>query len=40
MFSPDISELSINKQVLSASFGSLRKAHKKESNELLLLATT
>lgn len=40
MFFPDITELSINGQVLTASFGTLRKAHEQESNELLRLAPT
>ncbi|XP_037521544.2 uncharacterized protein LOC119398800 [Rhipicephalus sanguineus] len=39
-FFPDITELSSDGQVLTASFGTLRKAREEESNELLRLAPT
>ncbi|KAH9375030.1 hypothetical protein HPB48_016402 [Haemaphysalis longicornis] len=40
MFFADITDLSTNLPVLPASFGTLRKAHEQESNELLRVAST
>ncbi|KAH8033731.1 hypothetical protein HPB51_015720 [Rhipicephalus microplus] len=40
MFSPDITKLSSDRQVFTASFGTLRKTHEEESNDLVRLALT